>query len=132
MRGLPPPHAQSDGWLGASSDPMIMASPQMKRETVMLEDCRVNLSHDHGEEAEEDDIPPPLIHPRPTPQLGDNYCPLFEDILSAVANLLSVTNTTDDSTDSVLQAIIPLSSVTLKDVYFHLRGNISDFPDQKK
>ena len=53
---MPPPHAQSDGWLGASSDPMIMASPQMKRETVMLEDCRVNLSHDHGEEAEEDDI----------------------------------------------------------------------------
>ena len=56
----------------------------------------------------------------------------YDNILSAVANLLSVTNTTDDSTDSVLQAIIPLSSVTLKDVYFRLGGNISDFPDQKK
>ena len=55
----------------------------------------------------------------------------YDNTLSNVANLLSVTKTTDYSTESSLQAIIPLSSDTLKDAFIHLGENISDLPDQK-
>ena len=78
------PHEQSDGCLGPSPDSMILASPQMKRETVMLEVFRVNLSHYYREEAEEDDIPPPLLHPWPTPQLGNQYIYLLNCILTPI------------------------------------------------
>ena len=53
----------------------------------------------------------------------------FEKILSVLANLWSDTDATEESTDSVLQGIISLSSDTLKDAFFHLGGNISDLPD---
>ena len=45
----------------------------MKRETVILEDLGVNMSHDHEEEAEVYDIPPPSLHPWTTPHLGYHY-----------------------------------------------------------
>ena len=61
---------------------MIMDSPQIKRDTVILEGCQVNLSHYHVKDAEEDDIPPPLIHTRPTPHLGNYSCSLFNYILT--------------------------------------------------
>ena len=38
----------------------------------------------------------------------------------------------ENSTDSVLQNITPLSSGTLKDAYLHLGVNISYFPNPKK
>ena len=56
----------------------------------------------------------------------------YDNIISTVTNLLSITNTTEDYTDSFLQTIIPLSSETLKDDFFHLGGKIRDLPDQKK
>ena len=56
----------------------------------------------------------------------------YDNIFSAVENLLIVTKNTNESTDSVLQSIITLSSDTLKDNFFHLGGNISDLPDLKK
>ena len=39
----------------------------------------------------------------------------YDNILSAVENLLIVAKTIEDSTESILQAIISLSSDTLKD-----------------
>ena len=56
----------------------------------------------------------------------------FENILKAIANLRSDTNTTEDSTNSVLQGILSLSSDTLKYDFFHLGGNISECPNLKK
>ena len=70
---MPLPHSQIDGCIGTSYDPMIMATPQMKRDMVMLEYLGVNLYHDHGEKAEVYDIPPPSLHPWPTPHLGYHY-----------------------------------------------------------
>ena len=55
----------------------------------------------------------------------------YYNILYTVANIISVTKTTDDSTDSILQAIISLSSDTLKDDFFHLEGNIINFTERK-
>ena len=55
----------------------------------------------------------------------------YGNILSAVSNILSVTNTTEDSTESTLQAIIPLYYDTIKDAFIHMGGNISDFTDLK-
>ena len=49
----------------------------------------------------------------------------YDDITSAMENLLSATKTTNDS-------IIPLSYDTLKDAFIHMGGNISDLPDLKK
>ena len=46
--------------------------------------------------------------------------------------VLSVTKTTDKSTDSVLQDIIPISSDSFKDTFLHLGGKLSDLPDLKK
>ena len=40
-----------------------------------------------------------------------------DNILSAVANILSATNTTEDFTDSILQAIYPITSDTLECVH---------------
>ena len=57
---------------------------------------------------------------------------LYVTILSYVENLLSATNTTEESTDSTLQATPPLSYETLKEDFIHMGGNISDFPDIKK
>ena len=51
---IPITHSQVYGCIGLSSDPTIVASPQIKRGIFMLEDFRVNLSHDHGKESEED------------------------------------------------------------------------------
>ena len=56
----------------------------------MIEYCWVNLSHDHKKESEEDDITPPLLHTRSTPQLGNQSgillqntcCYLFDYILT--------------------------------------------------
>ena len=55
----------------------------------------------------------------------------FHNIISAVATLISVTKTMENSTDSVLQAIIYLLSETLKGAFFRLGENITDLPDQK-
>ena len=55
-----------------------------------------------------------------------------DNILSAVANILSDTNTTEDFTDSILQDIFPITSDTLKDDFIHMGGNIGDLPDLKK
>ena len=38
----------------------------------MLENFGINLSNDHEKESEEDDIPPPSLHPWTTPQIGDH------------------------------------------------------------
>ena len=57
---------------------------------------------------------------------------LFHKILSTVARIYSVTDTTDESTESALQDITPLSFDNLKDAFLHLGGNIHDFPDLKK
>ena len=38
----------------------------------------------------------------------------------------------EESTDSVLQYILALSSDALKDVFFHLGGKISELPNLKK
>ena len=56
----------------------------------------------------------------------------YDNILSSVENLLSVTKTTEDSTDSIIQAIIPLYYDTLKDDFIHMGVNIGDFTDLKK
>ena len=56
----------------------------------------------------------------------------YDNIISAVANLLSATNTTVEFTDSILQSILPLSYDTLKCDFIHMGGNISDFTDLKK
>ena len=55
-----------------------------------------------------------------------------DNILSAVANILSAKNTTEEFTDSILQAIPPITSDTLKDDFIHMGGNIGDFPNLKK
>ena len=46
----------------------------------------------------------------------------YDNILSTVTNILSVTKTTEKPTNSILQAITPLSSYTLKYFFFHLGG----------
>ena len=56
----------------------------------------------------------------------------YDNIISTVTKLLIITKTTEDYTDSFLQTIIPLSSETLKDDFFHFGGNIRDLPDKKK
>ena len=56
----------------------------------------------------------------------------YEKILSTVANLRSYTNTTDKTIYSFLRCILDLSSETLKDDFFRLGREISDFPDLKK
>ena len=57
---------------------------------------------------------------------------LYDNILSAVANLLSATKTTEDSNDSILQAIYPLSSDTLKGAFINMGGKISDLTNLMK
>ena len=52
---------------------------------------------------------------------------LYDNILSALVNLLSATNTTEDSTESILQYIFPLSYDTLEEAFIHMGENISDF-----
>ena len=49
---------------------------------------------------------------------------LHDTILSAVANL--------DSTDSILQTMLPLYSEILKEAFIHMCGNIIDFTNPKK
>ena len=57
----------------------------------------------------------------------------YDNILSAISNLLSVTNTTDESTESIIQATPPpLSYDTPNETFIHMGGNISDLPDLKK
>ena len=56
----------------------------------------------------------------------------YDNIISTVANLLSVTKTTDNSTGSILQDITTLSSDTIKGDFFCLGVNISDLNDLKK
>ena len=50
----------------------------------------------------------------------------------AKENFLSFTKTTEDSTDSILKAILSLSSDTLKDAFVNMGENISDLLDLKK
>ena len=50
---------------------------QIKRKTVLIEICGVHLSHEYEKEAEEDDIPPLLLCPLPTPQLGNYPIPQY-------------------------------------------------------
>ena len=52
----------------------------------------------------------------------------YDNILSSVSNLLSVTKTMKDSTDSILQATIPLSFDTLKEAFIHIGGKIINCP----
>ena len=56
----------------------------------------------------------------------------YYNILDAISNLLGVTNTTQDPTDSILKYIIPVCSDNLKDAFIHMGGNISNFTDLKK
>ena len=56
----------------------------------------------------------------------------FENILTVVVNLRSDINTTEDSTESVLQGILSLCADTLKDAFFCLVGNIHELPYLKK
>ena len=60
-----------------------------------------------------------------------NWGGSYDNILSTVSNLLSATKTTDKSTDSVLQDVIPLSYGTLKGDFFRLGVKISNFLYQK-
>ena len=53
----------------------------------------------------------------------------YDNILSTVVNLLSVTNNTEDSTDSILQDITYLSSETLNNDFILMGENISNFPE---
>ena len=57
---------------------------------------------------------------------------MYDNILSAVANLLCATKTTEDSTDSILQSTIPLSYDTPEETFIHMGGKISDLTDLKK
>ena len=52
---------------------------------------------------------------------------LYDNILSALVNLLSATNTTEDSTESIFQYILPLSSDTLEEAFILMGENMSDF-----
>ena len=56
----------------------------------------------------------------------------YDNIISTVANLLSVTKTTEEYTESIFKDIISLTYDTLKDAFIHMDGKISDFPDLKK
>ena len=56
----------------------------------------------------------------------------YDNILSAVTNFLGSANTTEDSTDSILQATHHLSFDTPKDTFIYMGGNISDFSNLKK
>ena len=56
---------------------------------------------------------------------------LYDNIISAVANLLSDTKTTEYSTDSILQSILTLSSDTIKESFIHMDENIGDLPTSR-
>ena len=57
----------------------------------------------------------------------------YDNILSDLADLLSATKITEDSTDSILQATpTPLSSDTLKEAFIHMGVNIDDLTNIKK
>ena len=56
----------------------------------------------------------------------------YDNILSALSNLLSSINTTEESTDPILQAVLPLYYDTRKDAFIHMGEKISDFIDLKK
>ena len=56
----------------------------------------------------------------------------YDNILDVVSNLLSTTNTTEDSTESILQATPNLSSETLKNYFIHMGGHISELTDFRK
>ena len=58
-----------------------------------------------------------------------NWVRSYDNIFSIVANLLSVTNTMDESNESILQAITSLFSDILMDALFHMGEKISDLPD---
>ena len=55
----------------------------------------------------------------------------FKKIHSKVANIWINNNTTEDSTESVLQGILVIYSFNLKEYLFHLGGDISDLPNLK-
>ena len=56
----------------------------------------------------------------------------YDNNISAVANLLSSTNTTYEYTDFILQAILSLYYDTLKDDFIHMSGKIRDLNDLKE
>ena len=56
----------------------------------------------------------------------------YDNIISAVANILNATNTMEEYTDSILLDILPLSSDTIKYAFIHMSGNISDLTYLKK
>ena len=49
----------------------------IKRKTVLIEFFGLNLYHEYEKEVEEDDIPPPLLCPLPTTQLGNYPIPQY-------------------------------------------------------
>ena len=55
----------------------------------------------------------------------------YDNILSSVANLWSVTKTTEDLNDSILQDINPISYENLKDAFIHMGVKIIGLPDLK-
>ena len=61
-----------------------------------------------------------------------NWGVYSDNIISTVANILSTTKTMEESTYSILQDIITLSSNTLNDAFFHMGGDNSDFTNLKK
>ena len=48
----------------------------------------------------------------------------YDNIISSVTNI--------DSTESIIQSILPISSETLKEAFIHTGGDIRDFTDLKK
>ena len=54
---------------------------------------------------------------------------LYDNIIFAVSNLLGANNNTEDSTDYIFQAILPVSSDTLKDAFIHMGVKISYFTE---
>ena len=57
---------------------------------------------------------------------------LYNNILYSVENLISATKNTEESTNSILQAILLLFYDTLKKDLIHMGGKISDFPNIKE
>ena len=56
----------------------------------------------------------------------------YDNIIYNVVNLLSSSKTTEEYTDSILKAILNLSSDTLKDAFIHMGEKISDLHNLKK
>ena len=93
---LPNPHEQMDAystwktiWLGLSYDTMIIYTSRWRRTRLCYRIVGITVSWP-WKNPEEENITAPLIHPWPTPHIGDHsaiclpntHCYLFDDILN--------------------------------------------------